>query len=387
MTAGAGGARTPLRRAIFLEWVSIVWMVTEGGVAVAAGIAARSLSLEAFGLDSLIEFIAAAVVLWRLQVEAPRSMAGSASTPDAARLARAERVSARIVAACLLALAVYIVLGAAEGIRAHGVASPGFWGFAVSLVALVGMPWLSAAKHRVARALGSEALHEDAMGNLACGLMAAVVLAGLVAQRVGLWWADPGAALLLGAFVLREGWEAWGRTGQGAESPASVFLGLGSNQGDRAQMLARARALLDAPDLRIVAASRVYETPPWGGVDQPAFLNQVVEARTTLAPDALLLRCLEIETKLGRVRPIRWGPRTIDVDILLYGGLEMETPELVIPHPQLRRRAFVLVPLAELAPGLRLPGGATVDALLAGLPDRERVREYLPSPDAVGSDR
>jgi len=159
---------------------------------------------------------------------------------------------------------------------------------------------------------------------------------------------------------------------------ARVFLGLGSNQGDRAEMLARARALLAAPDLRVVALSRVYETLPWGLVDQPRFLNQVVEARTSLSPRALLARCRDIEARLGRVRSSRWGPRTIDVDILIYDQVEVAEPDLVIPHPGLRDRAFVLVPLAELDAGLRLPGGETVTALLNALPDLGGVREYDP---------
>jgi len=159
---------------------------------------------------------------------------------------------------------------------------------------------------------------------------------------------------------------------------ARVFLGLGSNQGDRAEMLARARALLAAPDLRVVALSRVYDTLPWGVVDQPRFLNQVVEARTSLSPRALLARCRDIEARLGRVRSLRWGPRTIDVDILMYDQVEIAEADLVIPHPGLRDRAFVLVPLAELDAGLRLPGGETVRALLDALPDLGGVREYTP---------
>lgn len=171
-------------------------------------------------------------------------------------------------------------------------------------------------------------------------------------------------------------------------SGARVFLSLGSNQGDRAEMLARARALLAAPDLRVVATSRVYETLPWGVVDQPRFLNQVVEARTTLSPRALLTRCQDIEARLGRVRSRRWGPRPIDVDILVYDQVEMVEPDLVIPHPGVRHRAFVLVPLAELDAGLRLPGGEAVNALLQALPDLGGVREYAPDVEpAPGVDR
>jgi len=196
-----------------------VWMTLEGGISIAAGVAAGSLALEVFGLDSLIEIVAAAIVLWRLGVEARVEVAAGSTdsaleTAAASRVAAAERLSARVVAVSLLALAVYIVIGAASTLRAHGVAHPGVWGFAVSIVAAGGMPLLSIAKQRAARALDSEALREDAIGNLACGLMALIVLAGLVAQRGGLWWADPAAALVLGVFVLREGREGWERAGE-----------------------------------------------------------------------------------------------------------------------------------------------------------------------------
>ena len=152
------------------------------------------------------------------------------------------------------------------------------------------------------------------------------------------------------------------------------FLGLGSNQGDRAQMLARARDLLLGPRIRLAACSRVYESPPWGLTEQPWFLNQTIEIETTLSPRGLLARCQEVEQSLGRLRTVRWGPRTIDVDILLYNDVVMTAPDLVIPHPELRRRAFVLVPLAEIAPALRLPTGEALVTLLDALPDRADVR-------------
>lgn len=379
-----------LRRALRLEQVSIVWMIAEGGIAVASGIAAGSLALAAFGWDSLIETITALAVLWRVVVEARAWQGAAEPTPPATagRGDAAERIAARVVAAGLMALALYILAGAIEDFRGHRVARPGLWGLGVSAVAVVGMPALYAAKRRVARLLESEALAEDAVGNLTCGLMAGILLAGLIAQRGGIWWADPAAALLLGLFVAREGWEAWKRARGGPAPAIRVFLGLGSNLGDRFEMLSRARADLAAPDLRVVAASRVYETLPWGDADQPPYLNQVVEAQTTLSPRALLARCHEIEARLGRVRSRRWGPRTIDVDILVYGTAEIAESDLVIPHPELRRRAFVLVPLAELDPDLRLPDGETAAGLLEALPGRGGVREYAPSASsAAGGDR
>ncbi len=372
-----------LQRAIRLEQVSILWMLVEGGVAVASGIAAHSIALVAFGWDSLIEVVTAGVVLWRVLTEF--RIQGSSRQED--RIAAAERLSARVVAAGLLALAVYILLEAVQDLERRHVASPGFWGLAVSAVAVVGMPVLYRAKRRVADLLTSESLLEDATGNLACGLMAAIVLAGLVVQRWGWWWADPVAALILGLLVAHEGWEAWGRARERPPSGAvRVYLGLGSNLGDRAATLARARALLDGPDLRIVAVSKVYETLPWGIVDQPRFLNQVIEARTTLSPREVLKRCHDVEAHLGRVRSARWGPRTIDVDILLYGTLRVSEPDLTIPHPQLAHRAFALVPLADLDVGLPVPGGDTVRALLDALPDRGDLREYREDPEVSAED-
>jgi 2-amino-4-hydroxy-6-hydroxymethyldihydropteridine diphosphokinase len=173
-------------------------------------------------------------------------------------------------------------------------------------------------------------------------------------------------------------------TRAGQSSPPGgvrVHLGLGSNLGDRASALAQARALLDRPDLRIVAVSKVYETTPWGVFDQPRFLNQVIEARTSLSPREVLERCRGVEARLGRERSARWGPRTIDVDILLYGTLQASEPDLTIPHPRLAQRAFALVPLAELDAGLRVPGAGTVRALLDALPDRADVREYREDPE------
>jgi 2-amino-4-hydroxy-6-hydroxymethyldihydropteridine diphosphokinase len=162
--------------------------------------------------------------------------------------------------------------------------------------------------------------------------------------------------------------------------PVVAFLGLGSNQGDRAGMLAQARTLLAGPDLVLLRASHIYESAPWGVPDQPWFLNQVLEMRTVLSPQALLERCHAVEVRLGRVRTARWGPRTIDVDILLYGDQTISAVSLTLPHPRLRERAFVLVPLLELAPDLRLPTGERVADLLARLPDQGDVRELITPP-------
>ncbi len=133
-----------------------------------------------------------------------------------------------------------------------------------------------------------------------------------------------------------------------------VYLALGSNLGDRAAHLEAARAAL-ARRLTLRQASRIYETPPWGYADQPAFLNQVLAAETGLGPQALLTYLKYLEAELGRKPSFRYGPRAIDLDILFYGSLVLETPLLTLPHPRLHERAFVLVPLAEIAPTLRHP--------------------------------
>lgn len=195
-----------LRTAIALEYFSIVWMTAEGVVSFLAGLAARSLSLEVFGLDSLIEIISAGVVLWRMRLETAHG-----ASPDAGgRVEAAERRAAYVVAACLLALAVYILIGVTQGLLSRAVPAPGLWGFVVAISAIIVMPWLWKRKQRVGEALHSPSLEEDGVGNLTCGWMAFILLLGLAAARLGWWWADPTASLALGVFVAREGWEAWG---------------------------------------------------------------------------------------------------------------------------------------------------------------------------------
>jgi len=159
---------------------------------------------------------------------------------------------------------------------------------------------------------------------------------------------------------------------------ATSFLGLGSNQGDRAGFLRAAVERLDGwPGTRVKAVSSLYATAPVGRLDQPEFLNAVAEVRTELAPAELLAACLQIEGELGRVRTERWGPRTIDLDLLLFGECEIAAPGLVVPHPRLRERAFVLQPLAEIAPDRRL--GARTIAAWAAAVDAGGVRR-LASP-------
>ena len=135
----------------------------------------------------------------------------------------------------------------------------------------------------------------------------------------------------------------------------TVYLGLGSNVGDREEMLQTAINRLHSPDLRIQRVSSVYETEPQGRRNQRWFLNLVAEARTDLFPRQLLGRIARIEQQLGRRRMLANGPRTIDIDILFFGGFIVETPALTIPHPRLAERRFVLAPMVELAPELRDP--------------------------------
>ena len=134
-----------------------------------------------------------------------------------------------------------------------------------------------------------------------------------------------------------------------------IYLGLGSNLGDRAENLRRARELLAAAGVAILRESSVYETEPQDLAHQPWFLNQVVEAETALFPMQLLSRVLRIERDLGRRRVIAKGPRTVDIDILLYHRFVIDTPTLIVPHPRMLDRGFVLAPMAELAPALRHP--------------------------------
>lgn len=154
-----------------------------------------------------------------------------------------------------------------------------------------------------------------------------------------------------------------------------IYLALGTNLGNRVRNLAEARDRLR--DLVAISrVSHIYETPPWGVINQPAFLNQVIEAQTDIEPEELLKSVKLVENVMGRVPSVRFGPRLIDIDILLYGCLEFNSSDLILPHPRMLERAFVLVPLAELAPDLTLPNGSLSIRELLDLLDQTGIAHY-----------
>jgi 2-amino-4-hydroxy-6-hydroxymethyldihydropteridine diphosphokinase len=160
---------------------------------------------------------------------------------------------------------------------------------------------------------------------------------------------------------------------------AEALLALGGNVGDVRTTLARAIAMLcERGDIRLLARSSDYLTPPWGVEDQPPFVNLCVAVDTTLAPQTLLARAQAVERAFGRDRAHeqRWGPRTLDIDILAYDDLVLNEPDLTLPHPRLNERAFVLMPLAEIAPA-RVIAGVRVDDALARL-DNTGIKKLPP---------
>lgn len=155
-----------------------------------------------------------------------------------------------------------------------------------------------------------------------------------------------------------------------------VYLALGTNQGDRLQNLRRAVQLLESA-VHVTRRSAVYETAPWGVTDQPDFLNMAVEGHTKLAPFELLDALKQIERAMGRQETIRYGPRVIDLDILLYDDLILQTERLEIPHARMAERAFVLIPLQDIAPNLVHPRlQRAVRELAAALPKDGGVRKF-----------
>jgi 2-amino-4-hydroxy-6-hydroxymethyldihydropteridine diphosphokinase len=154
----------------------------------------------------------------------------------------------------------------------------------------------------------------------------------------------------------------------------TAYLSLGGNLGDPERSMASALQMLDSEaNVQVTKVSSLYRTPPWGKLDQPDFLNIAAQLSTTLAPHALLDLCLDIERRLKRVRGERWGPRLIDIDILVFGDRVIHEDGLEVPHPRMLQRAFVLAPMAEIAP----------DLVVAG----ERIAQRLSRADSGGIEK
>ena len=152
-----------------------------------------------------------------------------------------------------------------------------------------------------------------------------------------------------------------------SNSGVEVYLSLGGNIGDPSITIEETLASLSRRSgIKVVTRSPFYRTPPWGKTDQSDFINACATIRTTLSPTKLLKTCLELEKRMGRQRGERWGPRIIDIDILTYGNETVDEPDLTIPHPMIAERAFVLVPLKDIAPDFTL-GGTHIDELLANV--------------------
>jgi 2-amino-4-hydroxy-6-hydroxymethyldihydropteridine diphosphokinase len=157
----------------------------------------------------------------------------------------------------------------------------------------------------------------------------------------------------------------------------SVYLALGTNLGHRLENLQAAVDAL-APEVIVSAESKIYETPAWGYEDQPAFLNMAIKAETDLEPEPLLKYLKALEVRLGRAQSFRWGPRLIDMDILFYDDLVVDTQSVVLPHPRLQERAFVLVPLADIAPDFIHPVlKKTIKELLGAMATSKGITPYV----------
>lgn len=169
----------------------------------------------------------------------------------------------------------------------------------------------------------------------------------------------------------------------------TAYISLGSNQGDRAKNLSEGLKCLEKEGIALEAVSSIYETEPQGFTDQPWFLNMAAKVKTTLTPRELLGLLQSIEARLGRVRTVRWGPRTIDLDILLYefSGVEktdsplvISEPDLQIPHPRLKERAFVLIPLLEIEEDISMPDGTLLKECLQEAARGQKVRLFRGRP-------
>ena len=200
MTVAEGRRRELVRQAFFLEYVTLAWMVIEAAVAIGAGLAARSITLLAFGIDSVIELTSAAVLIWRLSIELRHGQSFGES---------AERVARRIGAVLLFALAAYVVAAAGWSLLTRQGATFSWPGLFISIAAIPVMWVLSRRKLRLADALGSRALRTDAVESITCGWLSIVVVIGLLAQlTLATWWVDPVTSLAIVWLLVKEGWEA-----------------------------------------------------------------------------------------------------------------------------------------------------------------------------------
>lgn len=153
----------------------------------------------------------------------------------------------------------------------------------------------------------------------------------------------------------------------------AIYIALGSNQDEPVVQIDRALAMLDAhPDVGVMAVSRLYRTPPWGVLEQPPFVNAAARLESSLSPQALLEVLVAVEQAAGRQREQRWGPRSLDLDLLLYGDRQLDSERLQLPHPRMHERAFVLVPLLDIAPDVEIPAHGRAEALLVRV-DRNGV--------------
>lgn len=171
---------------------------------------------------------------------------------------------------------------------------------------------------------------------------------------------------------------------------SEAYIALGANLGDREETLKEALNRLDHYEgIKVIRCSSVYETEPVGYLDQPQFLNMAAALRTTLAPEELLQVMLEIETQLGRVRDVRYGPRTVDLDLLWVEGQNIDTPDLTLPHPRMLERAFVLLPLSDIVPSNDKSSGLRqlITAALLDIDGKEGIRLWTTNVWDDGSER
>jgi 2-amino-4-hydroxy-6-hydroxymethyldihydropteridine diphosphokinase len=167
-----------------------------------------------------------------------------------------------------------------------------------------------------------------------------------------------------------------------------AWVGIGSNEGDRLGFVKRGLGLLvEDPDIELAALSSLYDSEPFGVEEQPRFLNLVAGFDTSLTPEEFLGRLFAAEDRCGRTRRERWGPRTLDLDLLTFGDLSTTSAEMTVPHPGIPERAFVLIPFAEVAPDLKVPGtGSTVSELLAALGDTSCLLKRIGDAPTPGSE-